>query len=328
MLLGAVVFAGIGTPATPSNGRIDQFIFHLPSSFPDATNTGVPAGTSLTAYSGPNPITTNNTIIDGKTFTICPEIRAQNVTIKNSRISVTDGDNACSGAYAVSLYDGDATFNNWSLTIQDSEIDCGGDPPNGYDNSTALGSAFITARRLKIHGCENGGDIDQSFDIQDSYLYDFRQCTPADGCGGDGSHTDGFQFAGHFSPAGSTNVVNFSLNVTIKHNTVFVMKAGAHTPESNEAYYTNSAIITHPLSLGRDQNVAIENNLFAGGGYTLYCPTNTTFNNGHVTGNHFSNRYNSKVGFFAPTTECEDETFTGNVCHESGAALTATTGSC
>ena len=41
----------------------------LPSAKPDATNTGVPAGTTLTNYTGPTTITTNGTVIDGKIIT-------------------------------------------------------------------------------------------------------------------------------------------------------------------------------------------------------------------------------------------------------------------
>ncbi len=61
----------------------------LPSSKPDATNTGVPSGTNLTAYTGPMTITTAGTVIDGKIITGSLVISANNVTIKNSRIHAT-----------------------------------------------------------------------------------------------------------------------------------------------------------------------------------------------------------------------------------------------
>ncbi len=61
----------------------------LPSSKPDATNTGVPNGTNLTAYTGPMTITTAGTVIDGKIITGSLVISANNVTIKNSKIHAT-----------------------------------------------------------------------------------------------------------------------------------------------------------------------------------------------------------------------------------------------
>ncbi len=303
-----------------------------PTCFPDATNTGVPAGTSLTAYSGPSTITTNNTVIDSKTITnTCLTIQAQNVVIKNSKIQVTGtGFAGCSEALIGLVDDPNGSFNNWSVTIQDSEIDCGGDPPNGWNNSTALGDAFITGLRLNIHGCENGGDVNQSFDIEDSYIHDLRQCTAAE-CGGDGSHTDGFQMGGgHFTPPGTNNLVGGVINVTFKHNTMFSMKTGAPmNGTAGDVYFTTSAIISNNVAAGNvDTNVLIDGNLLGGGANTLYCPQNGSGSNWRATNNHFTNRFRSTVGAFQPTAECDDDTFTGNVCHESGAAMTAATGSC
>ncbi|RVG79790.1 right-handed parallel beta-helix repeat-containing protein, partial [Sinorhizobium meliloti] len=37
----------------------------MASTFPNATDTGVPAGTTLTEYTGPMTITENGTVIDG-----------------------------------------------------------------------------------------------------------------------------------------------------------------------------------------------------------------------------------------------------------------------
>ena len=55
-----------------------------PSKFPDASNTGVPAGVTLSAYTGPSAITQPGTVIDGKLVKTCLVIRADNVTIRNS----------------------------------------------------------------------------------------------------------------------------------------------------------------------------------------------------------------------------------------------------
>jgi parallel beta-helix repeat protein len=60
-------------------GTIDPALFGMP----DATTTGVLAGTTLTAYSGPMTITTPGTVIEGKIIDGTLLVTAANVTIKN-----------------------------------------------------------------------------------------------------------------------------------------------------------------------------------------------------------------------------------------------------
>ena len=117
-----------------------------PTGFPDASNTGVPAGTTLTAYTGPSNITTANTVIDGKNIG-CIQVTAPGVVIRNSNIS-------CSGGYAV--YVDDRTSTQTLVTIEDSEIDCRTRP------GTAVGEADVTVPPVNIHGCENGFDANQN----------------------------------------------------------------------------------------------------------------------------------------------------------------------
>src|SRR4029453_16253456 len=59
----------------------------IPAGFPNATNTGVPAGTALTAYTGPKTVTTDGTVIDGKVITGSLIVHADNVVIKNCKIT-------------------------------------------------------------------------------------------------------------------------------------------------------------------------------------------------------------------------------------------------
>lgn len=311
----AVLLAAAALAVTHNNSGSSACAF--PSCFPSASNTGYPDGTSLTSYSGANPVTTNNTVIDGKEITTCLEIRAQNVIIKNSYIHYSG---SCAEAL-ITLDDSIGSFNNWSVTIQDSTISCGTGWPDATKGSTAIGDAFITGRRLDIFGCENAADVNQSIDVQDSYIHDLMECSAAQ-CGGDGSHTDGFQMAiGHFEPPGSANVVDGAKNVTIKHNTIFSMKEGAGTPESDASFYTTSTIIQNGSAL--DHNITIEKNLLAGGGYTLNCEKGgTSAVDSPIIDNHFSTRYASTVGFFGPTAECADETgpVSGNVYHDGANA--------
>jgi thrombospondin type 3 repeat protein len=255
-----------------------------PTGFPGTSNTGVPGGTALSAYTGPSTISTPGTVVNNKTMG-CVRVTAPGVIIRKSKI-------ACAGGYAVTSGDGD--YAGTALLIEDSEIDC------KNTGGTALGEANIIARRVNIHGCENGGDINQNFTVQDSYIHDLYT-------GGD-AHTDGLQFAfGHYEGG---KVVNGSLNVTITHNTIYGMGA--------DGSFGTSAIISNR---GGDTNVLIQGNLLAGGAVALYCEQGAKGSNYRVLDNRFSRAFGPKVGAYGPSTDCSDETQSGNVIHETGQPL-------
>ena len=121
-----------------------------------------------------------------------------------------------------------------SLLIEDSEITC------NNSNATGLGEANITARRIDVSGCENGFDVNQNVTVEDSYIHDLFM--------GNSAHADGMQFS------------EAANNVTIRHNTIFGMG-------SNGALGTSALI----MDLPGHSNFLIENNLFGGGAYTVYC---------------------------------------------------------
>jgi hypothetical protein len=142
--------------------------------------------------------------------------------------------------------------------------------------SRSTARTAIIARRVDIHGCENGLDIDNSITLVDSYIHDLYE--------GNEGHADGMQLSG-----GS--------RIVIRHNTIF-------NPGGT------SAIIAH-----RDDNVdvLVQSNLMAGGAYTLYCPRNTS-RDFRVIDNRFSTRFSAKGGAFGPWTDCEKvEELRGNV---------------
>jgi hypothetical protein len=251
-----------------------------PAGFPNASNTGVPAGTALRAYTGPRTISRPGTVVDGKAMG-CIRVTVPGVVIRRSKISCGDG-------YAVFSRDGD--HSGTPLVIADSEIDC------RMSGATALGEARIVARRLNIHGCENGGDINQAFDIQDSYVHDLFQSESA--------HPDGFQFASGHYENGSLRTA--SRNITIKHNTIYATR--------DDGTIGNASIISNR---GGDTNVLIQGNLIAGGGYTIYCEQGARGSNYRVLDNAFSRRFSPKVGFYGPSTDCSDETQSGNYIYET-----------
>jgi chitodextrinase len=250
-------------------------------SYPDASNTGVPGGTALAAYTGPSTITTANTVIDGKSLG-CIAVAATGVVIRNSRVS-------CSSGYAVFVRDNGAG----SLLVEDSDITC------NNSNATGVGEANVTLRRVDLSGCENGLDVNQNITVEDSYIHDLYN--------GGGAHMDGLQFAsGHFT---NGQLVTGVLNVTVRHNTIYALDPSGS--------FGTSALIT---DLPGHTNVLIENNLLAGGAYTLYCAEGTGINY-RVINNHFSTRFKSTVGYYGPATQCSDDQQSGNVIHETGLPL-------
>jgi hypothetical protein len=250
--------------------------------YPGDDTTGVPRGTVLSAYRGPSIISTPNTVIVAKTLG-CIRVKAPGVVIRRSRISCGNGE-----PLAVTSADGD--FNGRPLLLEDTEVDC------QNTNGTAIGDSNVVARRLSIHGCENGFDINQNVTIEDSYIHDLYNSTD--------SHTDGIQFAaGHFV---NGDLVSGVLNVTIRHNTIYGVGA--------DGSFGTSAIISNH---GGDTNVLIENNLLAGGAFTLYCEQDATGINYRVLKNQFTRKFGPKVGFYGPSTDCADETQSGNAYHET-----------
>ena len=154
-------------PAYPVNTKL-----YVPSGpdpwggcFPGPSNTGVPAGTQLTNYTGPCTITTANTVIDKKTVNCVLDIRAQNVQITNSLINgrVYVDDTRCA---SISSTDGSITNpGTASFTITDSTV-----VTNEILNR-ALTYCNYTATRVNLSG---GGStaICINCTIQDSYLHD------------------------------------------------------------------------------------------------------------------------------------------------------------
>ncbi len=157
------------------------------SGFPNASNTGVPVGTVLTPYGGPCIVTETGTVIDSRTVNCGLDIRAADVTIKNSKIN---------GMVAL---DTDLTGSSaWSYTLQDSEVDGGSVqlPAVSYGNMTVI--------RSNIHGGETAvqcGEHATFCTVRDSWLHGQRIPQGANW------HLGGF-------------LSNGGTNVLIQHNTV------------------------------------------------------------------------------------------------------------
>ncbi len=165
----------------------------FPTCFPDATNTGVPAGTSLSAYGGAMNITVDNTVIDSKIITgaTALTINANNVIVRKSQITVA----------TIGLL---VNIQTGSLLIEDCELSCSG------SQGTCIGPANFTMRRCDLSSAENGVDVSTAATVnvtmEDNYIHNLIS--------GGGAHTDGIQLG------------QGSSGISILHNTVLDVPGG------------------------------------------------------------------------------------------------------
>jgi hypothetical protein len=77
---------------------------------------------------------------------------------------------------------------------------------------------------------------------------------------------------------------------------------------------------------GNVSGIVVDNNVLAGGGYTLYCEQENLGGDGaqqpQYTNNRFSRVYRSTVGGFGIGYDCADDIQSGNVYHETGQPIT------
>lgn len=252
--------------------------------FPDASNTGVPPGTSLTP-SGGFTTSSNNQVIDSLDITGSIEVAHSGCIIRKCRINVVAGPGTtgihCSHA--------------GTLLIEDCDI-IGADTPGGGAGSWAFTGLFIedpcdaTVRRCNVRLFENCIWIESDGDVYDNYFHDpvtahLELPEP------DQPHVDTFQV-----PSGISNL-------HIHHNTI-------------QAHLQASACITFGSGMA---NVLVENNLLWGGFVCFRMGEGgSAGTNCRVPNNRFSQALDVNVGDIEQWSLGTDVDATGNVFHESG----------
>ena len=168
--------------------------------WPDASNTGVPAGTALTP-SGGMTINTAGAVINARDISGAVVVNAPNVTIRRSRFR------------ASTFFQVDN--NSTGLVIEDSEF-IGTVPCHN-----SIGSNNLTVRRSEFTGCENGMDIGGAGNVvfEDNWVHDLELEESA--VFSDGPHTDGIQIG-----EGAENLI-------IRHNNISPQDSGS--PQSTSA---------------------------------------------------------------------------------------------
>ncbi len=230
--------------------------------FPDATNTGVPAGTSLKPYVGDLVIDTPNAVISGLAIQGTVTVNAPGVIIENCSIVNTNP-----YSYYVVLTYGDTV-------VKDCTIDGNNTNSNGING----GGTFL---RNDISGVENGIDPDDNTLIQDNYIHDLQ----APGS----PHYDGIELGGWSNQTnitirhntvdmgnhGQTGAINLTndfgsiSNVTIDNN---LLKGGSYT------IYTDNSHGGGPLT-----GISITNNIIKSGQFgDFYFATTNPVHNGNI----------------------------------------------
>jgi hypothetical protein len=172
-----------------------------PSAFPNASNTGAPNNcAACTTTNGSVTASTNGQVIENRIITGSINIRAKNVTVRNSWVYGQIYNQVVGQQYN-------------GLLVEDTTLG----PPTGLSGQTtgAIGVNGYTARRVKVINSKEGFRVggkgtsgDNPVVIEDSYAR-----LNASTC----EHADGVQ--GYDEPS----------NVTIRHNTIDISGPGCAT---------------------------------------------------------------------------------------------------
>ena len=125
--------------------------------WPNATTTGVPAGTVLKA-SGSVTVTKAGTVLDGLDVTGCVSVQASDVTIRRSRIR----GGSCFSVIDIQSWTGNLPKR---LLVEDVEVDGQGKADN------CIAFSDYTARRVNAKGCADGGKIGDNTTWDASYIH-------------------------------------------------------------------------------------------------------------------------------------------------------------
>jgi hypothetical protein len=177
-----------------------------------------------------------------------------------------------------------------SAQIQNVEIS-GRDKSTGSVQYAILSQTSnpVTVDRANLHHCADCIQ-GEAMTVTNSYIHDMAN--PPD------AHVDGFQ-------------CNGQCGVTLRHNTIL-----------NEWWQTSAIALF--ADFGTPRNSVIDNNLLAGGGYTVYCgddnATGIT-----ITNNRFSRMYYAKSGQYGPGADFNrggtGNTWSGNTWDDTGATV-------
>lgn len=248
------------TAATAAPATIDAAAA-VTASMPGASNTGVPDGTNLRIHRGNIVITQAGTVIDGLDIYGSVDVRARNVTIRNSIIR---GDSTGMQDFLVR-----SASNTASLTISDSTLAAS---KTSY-RVNGLRGWNITADRLDISRVIDPAHFWGSGNVRlrDSWLHDNLHYTNDPGWNGGPSHDDSIQ----------------------------IQSGSGYWITGNRIEGAHNAGIMITQDAGRTANVMIRDNFLDGGGCTinLHDKGKGAFQNIDIVSNVFgaNSKYNCQI---------------------------------
>ena len=178
---------------------------------PDASNTGVVAGTALTIVNGNQTFSTSGQVIEGKDFRGYVKVTGSNITFRNC---IFHGGTP-SGNNALLNTQGGST----NTVVEDSEF-VPLHPAATIDGIWAANTSFY---RINVHGSVDGMKTFNNTLVQDSYIHDMSWFASDPNQGGGPTHNDGVQAY----PGG----------VTLRHNNIDL----STTKDGNAALQSSSA---------------------------------------------------------------------------------------
>jgi hypothetical protein len=277
--LAAVSALAVGGTAVRADAAVATNCAAKPSScgYPDATNTGVPAGTTLKAVpgqltSGPGwsynaststvTVTAKGTVLSGLAITGTLQISASNVTVKN--VQVTSG-----GNFGISL------AHTTGVTIQNSAIS--GQNSTAGRVSYAIDDVYgdSTGMIIKANNISNFRTAIQvsTGQVDSNYIHDPGFVA--------GDHTNGIYVNGGTQ---SLMIWNNTIFDSMGQTDAINLDAGTPGPSAPVA------------------NKTVSDNLLAGGAYTIYggAASGSPTSNIVIQDNRFGQLYYAKSGLYGP----------------------------
>jgi hypothetical protein len=165
-----------GGPGTGGSGNPTA----CPGTKPDATNTGVPSGVSLTVVNGDVTVSADDTIIDAQDIHGFLIIKASRVRVTHSMIR---------GRVATANGAGIRVQSGTDILIEDTEVALAN--PSAYLDG--ISGANFTVRRANVHGGVDGMKVGSNSTVECSYIHDLASFDSDPNQGGGPTHNDAIQ---------------------------------------------------------------------------------------------------------------------------------------
>jgi hypothetical protein len=259
--------SGSGSSSTTTGSDIS-------GGFPNASTTGVPAGTALSTYTGPLTITKCGVVISNVTINGSLQVAVGNGTHSASTPCVTINNSTINGVVGT----GSSTGSDGPLVLNHVEVSA---PTTSNVQAVALSNFYLDS--VNVHGGANGGVECYGYcSISNSWIHDFYNAGS--------THYDGIISNG-----------NSGLPLVIDHNSIGC-NFYASAPGANGGCSADLGLFG---DFGTISNVTVTNNLFLAGpsAYCMYGgnvagkaypnPSNVV-----ATGNTFQRGANGKCGIY------------------------------